>query len=1083
MMEFETWLPKFLKNEVSNKDITSLASKLNVNLSNIHYEHFSKRKRTVLRELLRQILQTIDQNDDAKRAQYQKILEETEAWLNTTKVVGYQCTYAGCSYVGKEHSKYVSHLTNSHFTDSDVLCNFKKQCKRRFKNLGELKSHIETSHHGPADDQEEDRAADRSGPSFNLSSDPTRCIMMSCGQQIFPNIRKLLTHINVDHHLEPRVCCFEDCEEKFPKKFFSRNHFASNHTGKNAKGSRKLKSEYCLTSSGTIRQINDNPNMGDGGSEEHEIVEPVSDDSMEVEGNDQNDNPGEETSSNHKSNIIHMMADFLNRLTVFKMVPQVTVNEIVSEWIAINSKAKQLQQEAVKEAMKLDSSIKTSTMNRVLAALEMDPTMDALHCLDTTYKREKYVFEHFKLVPPVEIILNAEDMKNNKAKKESYQYIPLIDSMKTLLEDPTFIDMIEREKDAQLEADSEDVVYQDIGDGHLRKSSSFFIDNPEALTGFIYSDEIEVVNPLGAGRGKSKLLELYWSLGEIPKRYRSQVDRIGLSIVIQSKLLKKYGYSKCYEPLINDMLALEKGITIDKPFRRTVKVGFMLHLGDNLESHSVGGFSACFSSRDICRVCHIQHSDLQSKIHDYISGPHKYWSQEEYDIIVDTFFPEEPTTEVDNQNLRLHLFDEVEEPGDQTADVDNTDIEDFEEDGSETEEEGEDNDEEENNMKQHGLTQRCPFNKLSAFHAVDSFPPDFLHDFLEGSLSEDLLSSIKILSHKKYFTETMYNNTLDKINFNPYDKPEKVNLKSNNKLKGKALSILSHIRYFGVIIRKLKLNFDTEKIFEENSYKLVIMLARLSERLMAPAIREYEVETLNEDIINYLDLRRKLYEDNEHLMTHAKPKHHFASHYGDAIVKYGPPVGVWTARFESKNRVAKMMSISAKNYKNIAKTVAVRQQFRMASVFYKGIFDTEEKKVILPVKVRLKMDLDQSSPIHNKLREFMDNQSVLMNEICLDGQKYKCDDVIVTKIKSSNHIEVGLIKAIMFNNEDTFFVVKLYDALRDTNLNLFETLNYSEDLNIVNSNQICDYKPLVRHGTDIQFYFALHHHLSVKIND
>ena len=1082
-MEFETWLPKFLKNEVSNKDITSLATKLNVNLSNIHHKCFSKRKRTVLRELLRQILQTIDQNDDAKRAQYQKILEETEAWLNTTKVVGYQCTYAGCSYVGKEHSKYVSHLTNSHFTDSDVLCNFKKQCKRRFKNLGELKSHIETSHHGPADDQEEDRAADRSGPSFNLSSDPTRCIMMSCGQQIFPNIRKLLTHINVDHHLEPRVCCFEDCEEKFPKKFFSRNHFGSNHTGKNAKGSRKLKSEYCLTSSGTIRQINDNPNMGDGGSEEHEIVEPVSDDSMEVEGNDQNDNPGEETSSNHKSNIIHMMADFLNRLTVFKMVPQVTVNEIVNEWIAINSKAKQLQQEAVKEAMKLDSSIKTSTMNRVLAALEMDPTMDALHCLDTTYKREKYVFEHFKLVPPVEIILNAEDMKNNKAKKESYQYIPLIDSMKTLLEDPTFIDMIEREKDAQLEADSEDVVYQDIGDGHLRKSSSFFIDNPEALTGFIYSDEIEVVNPLGAGRGKSKLLELYWSLGEIPKRYRSQVDRIGLSIVIQSKLLKKYGYSKCYEPLINDMLALEKGITIDKPFRRTVKVGFMLHLGDNLESHSVGGFSACFSSRDICRVCHIQHSDLQSKIHDYISGPHKYWSQEEYDIIVDTFFPEEPTTEVDNQNLRLHLFDEVEEPGDQTADADNTDIEDFEEDGSETEEEGEDNDEEENNMKQHSLTQRCPFNKLSAFHAVDSFPPDFLHDFLEGSLSEDLLSSIKILSHKKYFTETMYNNTLDKINFNPYDKPEKVNLKSNNKLKGKALSILSHIRYFGVIIRKLKLNFDTEKIFEENSYKLVIMLARLSERLMAPAIREYEVETLNEDIINYLDLRRKLYEDNEHLMTHAKPKHHFASHYGDAIVKYGPPVGVWTARFESKNRVAKMMSISAKNYKNIAKTVAVRQQFRMASVFYKGIFDTEEKKVILPVKVRLKMDLDQSSPIHNKLREFMDNQSVLMNEICLDGQKYKCDDVIVTKIKSSNHIEVGLIKAIMFNNEDTFFVVKLYDALRDTNLNLFETLNYSEDLNIVNSNQICDYKPLVRHGTDIQFYFALHHHLSVKIND
>ena len=181
MMDFETWVPKFLKNEVSNKDITSLASKLNVNLSNIHYEHFSTRKRTVLRELLRHILQIIDQNDDAKRANYQKILEETEAWLNTTKVVGYQCTYAGCSFKGNRHSKYVRHLENSHFTDTDILCNYRKQCRRRFKNLGELKSHIEASHRGPAGDQEEDAdTADRSGPSFNMSSDPTRCIMMSC---------------------------------------------------------------------------------------------------------------------------------------------------------------------------------------------------------------------------------------------------------------------------------------------------------------------------------------------------------------------------------------------------------------------------------------------------------------------------------------------------------------------------------------------------------------------------------------------------------------------------------------------------------------------------------------------------------------------------------------------------------------------------------------------------------------------------------------------------------------------------------------------------------------------------------------
>ena len=70
---------------------------------------------------------------------------------------------------------------------------------------------------------------------------------------------------------------------------------------------------------------------------------------------------------------------------------------------------------------------------------------------------------------------------------------------------------------------------------------------------------------------------------------------------------------------------------VQSPFCHQIKVGFPLHLGDNLESHSVGGFRTCFSSGSICRYCHIQHDELITRIHDYTNlGPH---SQRRLEIV------------------------------------------------------------------------------------------------------------------------------------------------------------------------------------------------------------------------------------------------------------------------------------------------------------------------------------------------------------------------------------------------------------------------------------------------------------------
>ena len=149
----------------------------------------------------------------------------------------------------------------------------------------------------------------------------------------------------------------------------------------------------------------------------------------------------------------------------------------------------------------------------------------------------------------------------------------------------------------------------------------------------LYSDAIEVVNPLGAGRGKHKVIQTFFTLCEIPKHQRSKIDRIQLVAVFKEKLIKQFGYQKIYHRLVEDLKILETGITVHQPVERVVKAGLLIHPADNLEAHGVGGYSMSFSSKDVCRFCHLQYEDLVENIHDYCGDPHLKWSVEEYDKV------------------------------------------------------------------------------------------------------------------------------------------------------------------------------------------------------------------------------------------------------------------------------------------------------------------------------------------------------------------------------------------------------------------------------------------------------------------
>ena len=462
-----------------------------------------------------------------------------------------------------------------------------------------------------------------------------------------------------------------------------------------------------------------------------------------------------------------------------------------------------------------------------------------------------------------------------------------------------------------------------------------------------------------------------------------------------------------------------------------------------------GGFSGNFSRGDICRVCHIQHSHLQTCIHDFTErGCHSRWNISEYDEITKELDAEngdisEEEESVTDANLFTELDKEIAEQNQQSLASDE-EIESNDESTPSSDNEV-DNDSEcdediAENQLRHGLRRSCPLNKLESFHATYSFPQDTLHDIAEGVVAEDLLGCLRILIKRKFFSEDNYNRALFRHQYKDYeanDRPEKIDIKKK-KLKGKAMSLVCHIRNVGMILSYLDLPL---RIFEDRIFQFLMNLASIVERILAPSLRKYEIVSLEEDIIDYLNDRQEIYNEVSKGLNNAKPKTHFMFHLSESIAKYGPTGATWTARYESKHRVGKSLATSGKNFKNIAKTVAERQQFRQASIYYSGMYPTQE--VFLPASVQRKQDLTLrmrgESSIFSKIYDFLNDSAVICDNVKFQDQNYKTNDVVVIDMKDQESIRVGLVQAICFKDGIVYFLV-YKESFNDTLLILQDSI-------------------------------------------
>ena len=676
-------LNNLLKQKYDRFEVLTLLDKFEVD---IHGETMFSRQQYCLQKV---ILKCIIREDPSEL--YPRLLRETVTLCNFQKTTGYSCCLSGCLFHSDRHKSYIKHLQKTHFSCERLSCKFNNKCPRDFSSIGLLIEHIKQSH---AEVPPTITAPINQSNSVNIAC---KCDNMRCGGRQFANIKLLMTHINVEHADEPRQCIFEECNQKFSANAVSRNHFRLKHTNLNKL---KLKNKHLVEEVLISDQV-EIP-MGMEVTQEEELGGNYD------EVYDQNDlefleaNIQESIGLDDGDYIFKAYADFLNRMCHEKFVPHRTMQLIASEYLTQSLKSNEVKEIKLRDSLgKLPGVTEDMIEKIVNDVLGEDELMKAQKQLNSEYKLKKYIQEQFQYCSPIEIVLNQPEVDQGLP-KDCFHYVPVTESFRLLMEDDSYIEM--QEKVRGEEHRGEAGVLRDVKDGSAYRNIEYFKRNPDAMCAIFYSDALEVVNPLASARGRHKVVQIFYTLGDIPKDQRSQTDRMQVAMIVREKLIKKYGLGLIYKPLIDDLRKLEAGILIETPVPKLVKCGVLLHAGDNLESHTVGGFSMSFSSRDVCRFCHLQHSQLKENIHDFDGEEaHKYWTTTEYDNICDGIEAEEDdidmgtyaARELNVAELEEHLFDEVPEPSLEEDEIEETVEDNFED------------EEAEDNGKTYGLRHRC----------------------------------------------------------------------------------------------------------------------------------------------------------------------------------------------------------------------------------------------------------------------------------------------------------------------------------------------------------------------------------------
>lgn len=201
-----------------------------------------------------------------------------------------------------------------------------------------------------------------------------------------------------------------------------------------------------------------------------------------------------------------------------------------------------------------------------------------------------------------------------EVKKEVIHYVSIIETLRLIMSSPEARKMIDEE------TASPDGILQTYRDGRQFSNHPFLKKFPSAIRLSIHIDDGEYCNPLGSRKGINKLTNLHFKIQNFDSRINSALNRMYLVMMIKASLIKKFGYAKTLQPLLDDLKQLEStegvSLKIDSEII-TIRAVLVNVLGDTLAIHDLFGLLGP-SANKFCRMCEITRED----IHNGMIGDH-----------------------------------------------------------------------------------------------------------------------------------------------------------------------------------------------------------------------------------------------------------------------------------------------------------------------------------------------------------------------------------------------------------------------------------------------------------------------------
>ena len=506
----------------------------------------------------------------------------------------------------------------------------------------------------------------------------------------------------------------------------------------------------------------------------------------------------------------------------------------------------------------------------VLATL--DNFQDPFSFMATTYMQDSTIQRLFNPVKPEEVVMSQRVCRVKKGqsrvlgiKNRSFYYISLVKSLEQLLSNSRIFDMIRTTP----QSCHKDGFLYDIVDGSLFKSHPLFSVKPSALQIILYTDEIEICNPLGSHASVNKLLMVYYTLGNINPKFRSKLAAIRLLAIAKADDIDKCGVDFVLQRIDEDLKLLYNGVTIQTQSGGFELFGAVISVcGDTLAQHELAGFKEGVGfAYSKCRHCECTFEEMQIN------------------------FNEERFTK---RTMEKHIQ--------QCHEIEKAST-DFLKSALKT---------------TYGINRRSKLVDFPAFDLIRQTPQDIMHIILEGVAPMEIKCVLKYLVLSGQMELDVFNSAMQSFPLSPVDVRDKPcpisvsTLASNdNKLKQSSGQMLILLKIMPFLLNTI----------EKNEYvQFVLDLIKIVHILFAPVLSVQTVLRLRSMIEQHLKQFKQLFPENNVI-----PKQHYLLHLPSQILSLGPMIRHMCKRFESKHCFFKQWS-SKLNFKNVCKSLVKHNQ-------------------------------------------------------------------------------------------------------------------------------------------------------------